>query len=284
MIVAGSTSQALAASLAAETDHRLADVTYETFPDGEQLVSLDTGDADLGHAVVVVATTSAAAHVEVLQLQDAAREAGADRVTTVLPYMGYARQDDVFEPGEPLSARAIARAISTGTDRVLTVTPHEPAVCDFFEVPATALDGGPRLADPLPSDLADPLFLSPDEGALALAATVRDAYGAGETDHFVKTRLSGADVEVEPSDAAVSGRDVVLVDDIVSTGATMSEAIAVLADRGVGAVFVACVHPMLAGNARLRLERAGVAAIYGTDTVERAVSTVSVAPLVADAL
>ncbi len=281
MIVAGSTSQSLAAEMAGATDHQLADVRYQTFPDGERIVRLDTEGVRPDHAVVVAATTSDAAHVEVLQLQDAAREVGAEHVTTVLPYVGYARQDEVFEPGEPLSARAVARALSTGTDRVVTVNPHEPGVCGFFDVPATAVDAGPRLGDALPSGLTDPLFLAPDESALDLSQTVQARYGTGATDHFVKTRVDPTTVEIEPQEATVTDRDVILVDDMVATGSTMCEAIDVLTARGVNDVYVACIHPLLVGNARLRLARAGVKSVVGTDTVERPESEVTVAPTIA---
>jgi len=281
MIVSGSASQSLAASLAAETGRALATVEVERFPDGELLASVPDFAGD--EAVVVAATVSDAAHLELLQLQDAVREAGATTVTTVLPYMGYARQDKPFAAGHPVSARAMARAISTGADRVLVVNPHA-AVTDFFDPPAVALDAAGRLAEPLPGDLVDPLFLAPDANARRIAEPVRDAYGAGAVDHFEKTRRSSTEVEIAPSDADVAGRDVVVVDDIVATGGTMSEAIAVLAERGVGRVFVGCVHPVLAAGARLKLARAGVEAVFGTDTVEGAVTAVSVAPTVAAAL
>jgi len=282
MIVSGSTAQAFAAALADATGRDLAAVEYDRFPDGELQASLADFAGD--RAVVVGSTVSSDAHVELLQLQDAVREAGASEVTTVLPYMGYARQDRAFTEGEPVSARAVARAVSTGTDRVLTVNPHETAVCDFFTVPAEPVDAAGRLAEPLP-ELTDPLFLSPDEGAIDLAVTTRDAYGRGATDYFEKERdYDTGDVTVEPSDAAVADRDVVLVDDIVATGSTMSEAIAVLTDRGAARVFVICVHPMLAADARTKLERAGTTAIFGTDTIERPVSAVSAAPAVADRL
>ena len=280
MIVAGSSSQALAAALAADTGEQLASVEYERFPDGEGIVRVgDPGD----HAIVVASTVSDEAHVELLQLQDAVREAGASEVTTVLPYMGYARQDRAFEAGEPVSARAVARAISSGTDRVVTVNPHEEAVCDYFDVPAEAVDAAGLLADPLP-ELTDPLFLAPDDGAIDLAESAATAYGRGETDYFEKTRHSGDEVEIAPSDADCADRDVVLVDDIIATGSTMSESVAILDERGADRVFVTCVHPLLASNAALKLSRAGVAAVYGTDTIERPVSEVSVAPVVADAL
>ncbi|MCU4926963.1 ribose-phosphate diphosphokinase [Halobacteria archaeon AArc-dxtr1] len=276
MIVSGSASQTLAAALSRTLEEPLAPVTYDRFPDGETVAAVPGFDAE--RAVIVASTVSNDAHVELLQLQDAVREAGASEVVTVLPYMGYARQDAAFEAGQPISARAVARAVSTGADRVLTVTPHEEAVCDFFDPPATAVNAAGRLAEPLPDDLEDPVFLSPDAGAIDLAETVRDAYGAGETDYFEKVRRSASDVEITPSDVDVTGRDVVVADDIIATGSTMSEAIAVLTDRDVGRVFVTCVHPLLARNAVTKLSRAGVVAIYGTDTIERPVSAVSVAP------
>src|SRR6056297_3229632 len=288
MIIIGSASQVLAAELAAEVDEPLASVEYERFPDGELLAAAPGfAETDAERAIVVASTVSSDAHVELLQLQDAAREWGAEEVVTVLPYMGYARQAKPLAPGKAearpapgyhISARAGARAVSTGTARVLTVNPHEDAVCDFFDVPAEPVDAAGRLADPLPADLADPVFLSPDEGALDIAATVRDAYGDGETDYFEKHRRSDTEVEMRPSDTDVAGRDVVVTDDIIATGSTMSEAVALLQERDVGRVFVTAVHPVLASDAQTKLARAGVETVYGTDTVERVVSAVSVAP------
>ncbi|WP_435334550.1 ribose-phosphate diphosphokinase [Haloarchaeobius sp. TZWWS8] len=282
MIIPGSGSQALAAELAAALGEELAPVEYARFPDGELIARV--GDVSPDRAVIVASTPTSDAHVELLQLQDAAREAGADEVITVLPYMGYARQDRVFQAGEPVSSRAVARAISANTDHVITVNPHERAVCDFFEPSAVAIDAASVLADPLPHDLVEPLFLAPDESATPLAETVCDAYGTGEVDYFEKVRLSGDEVEITPSDADVGGRDVVVVDDIVATGSTMSESIAVLNERDASRVYVACVHPLLAENAVTKLARAGVEQVIGTDTLERPVSRVSVAKVLAEEL
>lgn len=279
MILSGAASQGLGARLATELGAPLGDVSFERFPDGEQLVEVP-GSLE-GRAIVVSSTVSDAAHIQTLQLQDAAREAGAEEVVTVLPYLGYARQDAAFAAGQPVSARAVAAALSTGTDRVLTVTPHEPSVLEYFEVPASTVDAAGRLAEPLPS-LSDPVFLAPDESAAGLATAVRDGYGRGEVDHFEKERHSGSEVAISPHAADVTNRDVVIVDDIVATGETMSEAIAHL--DAPASVSVACVHPLLVGNARTRLARAGVDRVYGTDTVESAVTAVSVAPAIADQL
>lgn len=279
MILPATTSQGLAASLATELDEPLAPVEYRRFPDGELLVEVPAVD---GRAVVVGSTLSSDAHVQLLQLQDAVREAGATTVVTVVPYMGYARQDEAFSPGQPVSARAVARAISTGTDRVITVNPHETAVCDFFSVPTTAVDAADRLAKPLPPDMEEPVFLSPDSGAIDLAESVRAAYGRGETDYFEKYRdRDTGEVDLTPSEVDVTDRDVVVIDDIIATGSTMAKAIDILQDRNPRRVFVTTVHPLLTQNARTKLETAGVEAIYGTDTIERPVSTVSVAPAIA---
>jgi ribose-phosphate pyrophosphokinase len=288
MIVPGSGSQALASALARECDDTLAIPEFDRFPDGETLAAVPAAGADAPErAVVVAATPSNDAYVELLQIQDALREAGVGEVVTVVPYMGYARQDRAFEPGHPVSARAMARAVSTGTDRVVLVTPHEAAVREFFDVPVDVVDAASRLAVPLAgleTRLREPLFLSPDEGAVDIARTVRDAYGEGDTDYFEKTRHSGTEVSVEPSDAPVGGRDVVITDDIIATGSTMAESVAVLRERDAERIFTACVHPLLARAARTKLEAAGVERVYGTDTLERDVSAVSAAPVVASVL
>lgn len=291
MIVPGTASQTLAARLAVRTDRDLAAVTVERFPDGEILAATPGFHGD--SAVIVAATSSTEAHIELLQLQDAVREAGATDVTTVIPYLGYARQDEPHAPGHdagdsppgyPVSVRAMARAISTGTDRVLTVSPHEPSVMEHFEVPGTTISGTPALAEGLPTDLVDPLFVAPDGGARAMVEAVRDAYGRGTIDHFEKSRLGPETVEIEPSDADPDDRDVVVVDDIIATGGTASTAVERINEGGANRIYAACVHAVLAGGARTRLARAGVTELIATDTIERPASHVSVAPMLATAL
>ncbi|QHS17762.1 ribose-phosphate diphosphokinase [Halopenitus persicus] len=279
MIVPSSGTQTLAAALADEAGVPLATPTFERFADGERLAAVPEFAGE--EATVVASTVTDGDWIELLQLQDAVREAGASEVTTVIPYLGYARQDRAFKPGQPVSARAMARAVATGTDRIVLVNPHEESVAGFFPVPVEVVDAAGALAEPLP-ELRDPLFLAPDAGAIGIAETLRDAYGSGSTDYFEKHRdREDGSVEITPSDAPVADRDVVVVDDIIATGSTMSESIAVLRERGADRVVAACVHPVLASNAVTKLRAAGVERIVGTDTVERACSEASVAPAIA---
>jgi len=154
-----------------------------------------TGRRRPDRAVIVASTVSSDAHLEVLQLQDAAREAGVEEVVTVLPYMGYARQDAAFEAGHPVSARAVARSISTGADRLLTANPTRRQSASF----RADGDGRRRCGSTGRATARRPRGAGlslPDAGAIDLAETVRDAAGAGETDYFEKTRHSGTDVEI----------------------------------------------------------------------------------------
>ncbi|MCL9816025.1 ribose-phosphate diphosphokinase [Natronocalculus amylovorans] len=282
-IVPGSTSQALAAQLARELSASLTVPTYDRFPDGETLAAVPSLDDE--NVIIVASTTSNDAHIELLQLGDAVREAGTTDVTVVIPYMGYARQDQAFNPGQPISARAAARAVSTAADRIVLVNPHEGSVADFFTVPVEIVDAAGQLATPLPETLDQPLFLSPDAGAIELAETTQASYGRGDVDYFEKERdYDTGEIEITPSDASVSGRDVVVVDDIIATGSTMSEAVSVLTDRGANSIYVTCVHPMLVGNALTKLSAAGITRVFGTDTIERPVSDISVAPTIAAVL
>lgn len=279
MIVAGSESQVLAARVARETGRELVRVEYKGFPDGERLVRVP-GVSSGDEVAVVASTPTDAAYVELLQILDSVRDAA--RVDLVIPYMGYSRQDDEFEDGEAVSARALASALPR-VDSVTTVNVHEVSVLDdwFDADDRKDLDATPALADAL--DVDAPFVVAPDEGARSLASDLAELLG-GDADYLVKERVSGDEVRVETSEVDVEGRDAVLVDDMVATGGTMSEAVEVLRDNGARSVRVACVHPVFARNAVLRLYSAGVERVVATDTLGTALSDATVAPLVAGRL
>ena len=279
MIVAGSESQVLAARVARETGRELVRVEYKGFPDGERLVRVP-GVSSGDEVAVVASTPTDAAYVELLQILDSVRDAA--RVDLVIPYMGYSRQDDEFEDGEAVSARALASALPR-VDSVTTVNVHEVTVLDdwFDADDRKDIDATPALADAL--DVDAPFVVAPDEGARSLASNLAERL-EGDADHLVKERVSGDEVRVETNEVDAEGRDVVLVDDMVATGGTMSKAVEVLRDNGARSVRVACVHPVFARNAVLRLYSAGVERVVATDTLGTALSDATVAPLVADRL
>jgi ribose-phosphate pyrophosphokinase len=260
-----------AAPRRADLAERLADalgatpVPYEreVFPDGEVLVR---AGPDLGEDAVVLGDLRPEGRfVETLAALDAAREAGAGTVTLAAPYLAYARQDRAFEPGEGVTARAVNRALAASADRLCTVDVHAEAVLDHFDGPALSEPAAPEVANGL-ADRGVDLVLAPDAGARELAEAVGDRLDVPH-DHLEKTRHSSTDVSMEPKELDAGGAAVAIVDDIISTGGTMSEATGHLLDAGAERVLVAATHGVFARGADKRLEDAGVDAVLATDSI-----------------
>ncbi len=278
-IVGGPASQLLASRTARALGTEPVLCEFNRFPDGE--LYLRIADEIKNESVTLIQSTPTDSDlVSLLQLIDACNE--AKELNVVIPYMGYSRQDKRFKPGEPISARAVARCINA--DRVFTVNIHEKSVLGYFPCPAKNLDAAKLLGEYIAGfGLENPILVAPDEGAEGLVKKVSSGLGF-DYDHLQKTRLSGDTVTIKTKNIDVTGRHVVLVDDMIATGGTMTESIKMLKDQGAVDVYLACVHPVLARNAVLRLFNAGVKDIIATDTLEKAESILSVAPLIADAL
>ncbi|NYT05360.1 MAG: ribose-phosphate diphosphokinase [Methanomicrobiales archaeon] len=271
-------SQILGTRLAASLGVDIADTRFARFPDGE--LYLRAGSLD-DAMVCVGSVVDSDSLVELLLLLDAC--AGAD-TTLVIPYMGYARQDKQFNPGEPVSARAVARALSRGADRVITVNIHEDTVLAHFDAPAASVSLAPDIGALIGTmGCADPLILAPDGGASAFAHAIANV-GGWDCDELKKTRLSGDQVRIEPKSIDVAGREAIIVDDIISTGGTLATATGMLYEQGAAAVHAACVHGVLASGAYARLCHAGVRSITASDTIESACSRYSAADRIAAAL
>ncbi|WP_457620612.1 ribose-phosphate diphosphokinase [Methanopyrus sp.] len=285
IVLATSEGARLGRRLAAELDAELAPVEEDRFPDGEQIVRVPP---ELDGTVVVVHSMSPPQDenlVKTIITLDAARENGAEGVIAVIPYLAYSRQDRRFEPGEPVSFRAVARAVSANADALVTVDLHEPDTLEYFDVPAenvsAAKELGKYLAERFEGE--DLVIIGPDEGARELAREVASVCGA-EYDHLEKKRLSGDEVEIYPKELDVEGRTVVLVDDMIDTGGTMVEAAKALRDQGAETLYAACTHALLTRNAATRLLASGFEDIIATDTVPNPFEKVSVAPPVAEAV
>ncbi|MDD1719603.1 MAG: ribose-phosphate diphosphokinase [Methanoregulaceae archaeon] len=277
-VVCTESSQILGARIADSLGAGLVDVKFTRFPDGE--LYLRTGPLD-GETVIVGSVTSPEAFVQLVLLVDAC-DSSWNRL--VVPYMGYARQDKRFQPGEPLSARAVAKVLSRGVAELFSVNIHDEGVLCHFEVPAVNLSLATDLGRYIGGmDLEHPLILAPDDGASAFAREVAAA-GGWDSDHLDKTRLSGEEVRMAEKTIDASGRDVVIVDDIISTGGTISTAAGLLYQQGAKNVHAACVHGVLAGGAYARLRAAGVRDVACSDTCERGCSRYSAAQAIAAAL
>ena len=278
-IVGGPASQLLASRTARALGTEPVLCEFNRFPDGELYLRI-AEETENESVTLIQSTPTDSDLVSLLQLIDACE--GARELNVVIPYMGYARQDRKFKPGEPISARAVARCINA--DRVFTINIHEKSVLEHFPGPAYNLDAAKLLGEHIAGfGLENPILVAPDSGAEGLVKNVSSGLGF-DYDHLQKTRLSGDTVVVKTKKVDVTGRHVVLVDDMIATGGTMAESIRMLRDQGAVGVYLVCVHPVLARNAALRLFNAGVNDIIGTDTLEKAESRLSVAPLIADAL
>lgn len=279
LIIGGPASQLLAARTAAELGLAPVVSEFTRFPDNEQYLRI-RADVDGEDVVIIQSTTTDADFFALHQLIDACGTAKS--VTVVIPYMGYARQDKCFNEGEPISARAAAKTISA--DRVFTVNIHESTVLDHFACPAKDLDASPLIGRYIADlGLDRPLLIAPDHGVEDMVKRVAAGLNL-DCDVFDKTRLSGDSVVIQTKNMDIKGRDVVLIDDMIATGGTMVEAIKLLRENGAKDVYLACVHPVLARNAVLRLYNAGVKDIMSTDTIEKIQSRISVASIIADAV
>ena len=225
--------------------------------------------------------------VELMIAALAARELGAERLTLVCPYLAYMRQDMAFQPGEAVSQRHVGRALAGWFDAVITVDPHLHRVASMDEVVpgrrGVALSAAPLLGAWAARHAQRPLLLGPDEEA---APWVRSAALAQGLEHAtcVKQRSGDREVRVALPDLDVAGREVVLIDDVASTGRTLAVTAEALVARGAAAVDVAVTHALFVDDALAHLARAGVRHVWSTDSVVHASNAVSLVPLLADAL
>ena len=264
----------------------------ERFPDGE-LRPVVPGVR--GDDVFVVLSTGPTVNdhlIELLLLIDACRRAGAGRVTAVVSYFGYARQDRRSRDGEAIGARVVATAIAAaGADRMVVVDPHTAEHEAMFAIPVETLTAVPAIALALrPFVMPDAVVVAPDLGAVKLAERYASLLGLSVV-IARKTRLTGATVRTEELVGHVDGRPTIVVDDMITTGATIEAAVRLLLDNGARPdVIVAATHGLFVGEADQRLARLPVRRLVVTDSLEQTqdvgqpVEVTSIAPLLAAAI
>ncbi len=251
-----------------ETGMEIGEAIFRRFPDGELYVRVMEREG-----VVVGSINSNDDLIALIFALDV-----LDKAKAVVPYMGYARQDKVFQEGEAVSIKIVAEMLESRAEEVVTVNIHSNEAASHFKR-LMNLDAMPLLGEYFAEK--DVVMVSPDKGSVERVKIAAKHAGC-EWDYMEKRRIDAETVEITPKSIDVEGKDVVIVDDIISTGGTVVEAAKILYRLGAKSVIAACVHAVLAENAAIKLFNAGIKDIVATDTIECAFSKISVAGLVAE--
>src|ERR1700716_1151649 len=292
-LIAGSANPELAERISKIIDVPLTDPRLRRFPDGEINVKIE--DSMRGHDVFVIQPTSPPVNEHLMELfiiLDALRRASAGRVTAVVPYYGYARKERKTQPREPISAKLVANFITlAGADRLLLLDLHAEAIEGFFDVPTDHLSPHRIFSEHLKGlNLTRLTIVAPDAGGGRRAEAVANDLGAPIAFGY-KRRQEDDSVDVIAVSGDVKGRDCVVVEDIITTGTTISKLAVALRNQGANKVLICATHPVLTGDAVERLKRADVDEVIVTDSVPISpeklgppITVLSVAPLLAEAI
>lgn len=292
-VFAGSSNPALAREIVAHLNQNLGRALVGKFQNGETRVRIEENvrGADV---FVIQSLSNPVDHyvMELLIMIDALRRASAERITAVVPYYGYAKQEKKTAGREPITAKLIANLIATaGAHRLLTIDLHAPAIEGFFDIPVDHLQAGPLLADHFRAKaLTDVVVVSPDEGGVKRANRFRERFGANLA-IMAKQRPEPDVAEVLEMVGDVEGKSAIIVDDMISTGGTLVEAARALCDRGARHVFACATHGIFAGTAFGQLAESMLEEIIVTNTIPpppeagaARIGVISVAALFAEAI
>jgi len=278
-VVATSFSNGIAAKLAEKLGARLVRAEEKTFPDGESYLRIPE---KLGGTALIVHSLYApqdVAYMKLLMAIDAAKGAGADKVVVAVPYVAYARQDKRFLEGEPITVSLVLRGLEiAGADALVTVDIHQPRSLDeWLSIPHVNVLPVKELADYFRVKLGQGVVLAPDKGALHRAKEAAKVLGLSY-DYLekIRDRVTG-EVTISPKEIDVSGKNVLIIDDIISTGGTIALAARGMLKMGAANVYVACTHALLVKGALDRIYHEGVKEAAASDSVPSPISKVSVA-------
>ncbi|MGD9688881.1 MAG: ribose-phosphate diphosphokinase [Phycisphaerales bacterium] len=270
-VFAGRTSRELAQRVCAHMKMPLGEAHIETFPDGEIIVRVD--EDVRGRDCFVILSTCYPVNdniMETLVFIDCLRRASASRITCVIPYFGYARQDRKDAGRTPITAKLVANLITAaGAGRVLAVDLHAAQIQGFFDIPLDHLSSMPVLTKYFLAHrqrLGDLCLVSPDVGNVKVAEQYANLL-AGELAIINKRRVSGSEVLTEHIIGNVKGKTVLLIDDMISTGGTIVEAAELCLRHGAREVLAAATHGVLAGKAVEKLAQSSISQIVITNTI-----------------
>lgn len=268
MMLSGSANQPLARGIADQLGIPLGETTIRRFADGEIFVRINENVRGRDTFIVQPTPPPAETIMELLLLIDAARRASADRITAVVPYFGYARQDRKDQPRVAIGAKLMANMIvAAGADRVLGVDFHQHQLQGFFDIPVDHLYAAPVITRYFREKNLDNLVVvAPDVGAAKMARGFAKRLNA--TIGIIDKRRPTANVsEVLHVIGDVDGKDCLLADDLIDTAGTMTEAVVALKDRGARDVYCCASHALLSGPAVERFANSPVTEVVVTDTM-----------------
>jgi ribose-phosphate pyrophosphokinase len=271
MVFAGNANLDLARKVASRLYLSLGNATVSSFSDGE--IAVELNENVRGKDVFIVQPTCAPTNdnlMELVVMIDALRRASAARITAVVPYFGYARQDRrVRSARVPISAKVVADMIvNVGVDRVLTVDLHAEQIQGFFACPVDNIYGSPVLnADIVASNYENLIVVSPDIGGVVRARAIAKQLGDADLAIIDKRRPQANEAQVMNLIGNVEGRTCLLVDDMVDTAGTLCKAADALKERGAVKVVAYCTHAVLSGNAINNLANSSLDELVVTDTI-----------------
>jgi ribose-phosphate pyrophosphokinase len=266
--------------------------TIHPFPDGETFVKIEENVR--GEDVFIVQPTSPPTNHNLMELfimMDALRRASADRITAVLPFYGYARQDRKDQPRVPITAKLVANLlVAAGANRILTIDLHAQQIQGFFDIPVDHLYAAPVMYEYLRrKNLKDLVVVSPDVGGLKMAHAYSQVLEAGLA-IVAKRRKSASDVEAMAVIGEIKGKNILLVDDLTETAGTLTQAASLLKKKGAKAILACVSHAILNEIGIERLRKSVIDELITTDTVQRPpidgvkIVTLSVAGLLGEAI
>ena len=263
-----------------------AEVEIHKFPDGESKIKLP---AEIPDKIIICRSLNNPNEklLELYFIARAARQKGCEYISLVAPYLCYMRQDKAFSSGEIISQRMSGKFISNLFDEVVTVDPHLHRIEKLEEVVKTkrtvTLSAAPLIGNHISLQISDPLIIGPDEESGQWVKKIAESQGY---DYMVaeKTRHDDHRVEIVLPDSDVEDRDVVLIDDVASTGQTLMNAVSQLKEYGVNNIYCAVTHALFVDNAYDELLATGVKEIWSTDTITHPSNCISLASLIADGI
>ncbi len=267
-IFAGGASKKLAEKICNYLQLQPGEIELKRFSDGEIWVKYKENIR--GRDVFLVQSTHPPAEnlMELLIMIDAAKRASAKRITAVIPYFGYARQDRKDQPRVAISAKLIANLLTTaGADRVITMDLHAAQIQGFFDIPFDHLYASPIFTGLFDDKLENMVVVSPDVGGIKLARSYAKRLGL-QFAILDKRRPAHNVAEMMHIIGDVEEKDVLIVDDLVDTGGTFTAAIEVLKKNGAKKVYGAVTHPLFSDNAIERIENSEIEILYVTDSIE----------------